>query len=326
VLTCRKFALSTKPHKEYQVLKKSPMRHVVQVQDFRNGDLTRLFELADEAKRGLLKNALKDANPIVCSLFYEPSTRTRMSFEAAALGLGCYVIGTENAAQFSSAIKGESLEDSVRVISGYCNAIVLRHFQDNMAERASLVSRVPIINAGCGMGQHPTQAFLDLYTILSKLKSIEGRTFALCGDLKHGRTIRSLAYLLGRYKIKGIQFVAPQGLEVEPDIKDYLTRRGVLYQELSSLDSIIESVDVVYATRVQKERIVESVYRHVQYPYEIGRDLVLRMKPDALLMHPLPRNNEIAENVDELPQAIYFTQAENGLYVRMALLYMLLRT
>ncbi len=305
------------------MLKKVPMRHVVQVQDFRNEDISRLFELTSAARQGLLKNTLRDANPIVCSLFYEPSTRTRMSFEAAAIRLGCQVIGTENAAQFSSAIKGESLEDSIRVISGYCNAIVLRHFQDNTAERASLVSRVPIINAGCGTGQHPTQAFLDLYTILSKLKSIEGRSFALCGDLKHGRTVRSLAYLLGRYKIKGIHFVAPTGLEVEQDIKDYLTRHGVLYQELSSLDSIIESVDVVYATRVQKERITESVYQHVQYPYEIKRELVLQMKPDALLMHPLPRNKEIAEDVDTLPQAIYFEQAENGLYVRMALLHML---
>jgi len=299
------------------------MRHIIRSQQFDTGSLSEIFDLTDEIRDAKMPHGTMQRK-ILVSLFYEPSTRTRLSFESSMIRLGGRVIGTENAREFSSAIKGESLEDSVRVMGGYGDVIVLRHFEDDAAERAAAISKVPIINAGCGKSQHPTQALLDLYTIWRELRRRDGISVALVGDLKYGRTIRSLAYLLAKFPDVEIHFVSPSGLRVESDIPEYLDRHGVRYEEWHSLRDVIGIVDVVYMTRVQKERMPGGIsgmeMARIQETYRIDEALARRMKKDAIIMHPLPRNNEIAWEVDELPQAAYFRQAENGLYVRMALL------
>jgi len=293
--------------------------HIVEAQQFDRAFLEALFAEATELKT---KPSDSMCGKILASLFYEPSTRTRLSFESAALRLGGQVVGTENAHEFSSAIKGESLEDTVRIIGGYADVIVLRHSENDAAQRAAVVAEVPIINAGCGTGQHPTQGLLDLYTITSECGKIDGLTIAFAGDLKFGRTIRSLAYLLGKFKDIQIVFVSPQELRVGTDIKDYLERHAVAYKEVATLEEIIGGVDVLYQTRIQTERMenAKEAQRLQAGAYRIDKALALQMRPGAIVMHPLPRNSEIAPEVDTLPCAAYFRQAQNGLYVRMALL------
>ncbi|HVY72640.1 MAG TPA: aspartate carbamoyltransferase [Candidatus Paceibacterota bacterium] len=299
------------------------MRHIIESQQFHRellGDLfteaTKLETAKDESMRG----------KILASLFYEPSTRTRLSFESAMQRLGGMVISTENAKEFSSAAKGETLEDSIRIINHYADAIVLRHFEDDAAARAASVSDVPLINAGSGAGQHPTQALLDLYTIERECGRLDGLTVALCGDLKYGRTIRSLAYLLGKFNDVRIIFASPDTLRVHSDIKEYLDKHKVPYAETNSLEHIVDEVDVLYQTRVQKERFEDPVlYEQVKDSFVIDAPLAQKMRKGAILMHPLPRNGEIAKEVDALPQAVYFKQAGYGVLVRMALLKFLLR-
>jgi aspartate carbamoyltransferase catalytic subunit len=260
-------------------------------------------------------------NKIMASLFYEPSTRTRFSFESAMLRLGGSVITTENAKEFSSAAKGETLEDSIRVINHYADVIVLRHSEEGASKRASLVSNIPVINAGDGPGQHPTQALLDLYTIQRELKKINGISIALIGDLKHGRTVRSLVYLLGKYKNIKIYLVSPKGLKIGDDIKEYLDKHKTNYTETEDLLSIIKTVDVIYQTRIQKERF-ESVKEYEKFKgyYKIDLKIVNQMKSKSIIMHPLPRVDEISPEVDSSHKAIYFKQAYYGLLIRMALL------
>jgi aspartate carbamoyltransferase catalytic subunit len=261
---------------------------------------------------------------ILVSLFYEPSTRTRLSFESAMSRLGGTCIGTDNAGEFSSAVKGETLEDTIRVASNYGDVIVLRHPKDDASDRAAEVSGVPIINAGAGKGQHPTQALLDLFTIEERFHKIDGLTIALVGDLANGRTIRSLAYLLGKYDDITIRFVSPPRLEVSNDILAYLDRHRVRHSCHDSLDEILDPViDVCYLTRVQKERIsglsgLEAA--RLAGLYRMTPKLASRMRRDACIMHPLPRNDEIPREIDALPQALYFEQAKNGVLIRMALL------
>ena len=237
------------------------------------------------------------------------------------LRLGGSVIATENAKEFSSAVKGETLEDSIRVINVYADIIVIRHYEEGASKRAALVSKIPVINAGDGAGQHPTQALLDLYTIKKELGRIDGITVALVGDLMHGRTIRSLAYLLGKYKNIQIYFVSPKALRVGNDIKKYLNAHATAYEEVEDLESVIGIVDVVYQTRIQKERFADQkMYKKFKGHYCIDQKMVGKMKKSAILMHPLPRVDEISPEVDGLPQAVYFKQAEYGLRIRMALL------
>jgi aspartate carbamoyltransferase catalytic subunit len=258
---------------------------------------------------------------ILASLFYEPSTRTRFSFESAMIRLGGNVITTENAREFSSAAKGETLEDSIAVVNYYADVIVMRHYEMGASERASSVSNIPIINAGDGPGQHPTQALLDLYTIERELGSIEGTTIAMVGDLKNGRTVRSLSYLLGKYKNIKIIFVSPQDLSMSADILEYLTKHDVAYEQVENLESILGRVDVVYQTRIQKERFPDTEsYERYKGKYVITLKQVDMMKSNAIIMHPLPRVDEIAPEVDSSPRAVYFKQAKYGLLIRMALL------
>ena len=294
------------------------MKHIIESQQFDQKMINTIFSLADSLEKNT-DTSLK--GKILASLFYEPSTRTRFSFESAMLRLGGSVIATENAKEFSSAAKGETLEDSIRVIGNYADVIVLRHYEKNASKRASLISGIPVINAGDGTGQHPTQALLDLYTIRKEFGAIDGIIIALVGDLKHGRTIRSLAYLLGKYDDIKIYFVSPKALAVGDDIKKYLKRHAIRYEETEDLNTIIHKVDVVYQTRIQKERFVsEKEYRKFKGCYTIDTNLVRQMKAKSIIMHPLPRVDEISPEVDHSPKAVYFKQAHYGLLIRMALL------
>lgn len=299
------------------------MKHIIKSQQFNQKFINEIFSIADSLEKKT-DDSLK--GKIMASLFYEPSTRTRFSFESAMLRLGGSVITTENAAEFSSAAKGETLEDSIRVVNNYADVIVLRHYEKGASEKASLVSLVPVINAGDGTGQHPTQALLDLYTIKKELGKIDGITIALVGDLKHGRTIRSLAYLFGKYKGLKIYFVSPQALRVGNDIKNYLKKHKIDYEEIEDLNPVIYKVDVLYQTRIQKERFKsEKEYKKFKGCYRIDGKLVKQMKTESIIMHPLPRVDEILPEVDNSPKAVYFRQARYGLFIRMALLKYILK-
>lgn len=299
------------------------MNHVIESQQFDQKSIHKLFSIADSLEK---KKDTSLKGKILASLFYEPSTRTRFSFESAMLRLGGSVIATENAKEFSSAAKGETLEDSIRVIGMYADVIVLRHPEAGSSGRASLVSSVPIINAGDGTGQHPTQALLDLYTIKKELKKIDGITIAMVGDLKHGRTIRSLAYLLGKFKDIRIYFVSPKELRVGNDIKEYLKRHGVEYSETQLLEPILGEIDVLYQTRIQKERFSsQREYAKFKGCYQLTLETVAKMKSKSIIMHPLPRVDEILTEVDSSPKAVYFKQAKYGLLIRMALLKSVLK-
>ena len=302
----------------------TPVRHVVSALDFADVDfLTELFARAkrfEESDRaGTLPQALK--GKIVATLFYEPSTRTRFSFEAAVQKLGGGLITAENAAGHSSAVKGETIEDTIRVVAGYADAIVMRHFEQGAAKRAAAVSPVPVINAGDGAGEHPTQAFLDVYTIHKELGGVNGRTIALVGDLRYGRTIHSLLPLLALYKGMKINLAAPRGLELPEEQRAFLDSRKIAVHECGRIDDAIADADVVYVTRIQKERFNNAAdYEAVKGSYVFDAAALKKLKSGAIIMHPLPRVNEISGDVDRDPRAAYFRQARNGLYVRMALL------
>lgn len=298
------------------------MRHIVRSQEISLRDIEKLFKEATalEKKRG---TPLK--GKILASLFYEPSTRTRFSFESAMLRLGGDIITTENARDFSSAAKGETLEDTISVINHYADVIVIRHYEKGAASRAAKVSRVPIINAGSGSGQHPTQALLDLYTIRREIGRTHDISVAMVGDLKNGRTVRSLAYLLGKYTGIHITFVSPKELKIGNDIKRYLMKHNVPFEETENMEDVIKKVDVVYQTRIQKERFKSMrTFNKYKGRYVISRAHADSMKPKSIIMHPLPRDGEILQEVDSSPKAVYFKQAKYGLLIRMALLKIVL--
>ena len=296
------------------------MRHIIESQQFSKELLFELFHKADELRENK-SNSLN--GKIMASLFYEPSTRTRLSFEAAMQKLGGTVIGTESAKIFSSAVKGESLEDSIRVISKYVDVIVLRHSEEGSAKNASEVSEVNLINAGDGKGQHPTQSLLDVYTIFKEFKRLENLKIAIVGDLANGRTARSLCYLLSKFKNNEIIFVSPENLKIKKDIKDYLKKKGVSFKEETNLDKVIVESDVIYMTRIQKERMDEESYNKAKGKYIINEKNLKLVKLNSRILHPLPHVEELdipieMENNDE--RIAYFKQVENGLYIRMALL------
>jgi len=308
------------------------MHHVLESQQFDRPLLEDLFKRADELRgmmeageRAKLQQVLQ--GKLLFNVFYEPSTRTRFSFAAGASHMGMNVVATENASQFSSAIKGETLEDSIRVLCQCLpDIIVLRHPEKGAAKRAASVSTVPIINAGDGAGQHPTQALLDIYTIKRELSRTDDITIIIGGDLAHGRTARSLAYLLTKFESVKVIFVSPPQLKIGDDIKEYLHKKGTYFEEQENLESTISKADVVYWTRVQKERIKDDkLYRKVCNLYTIGASHMERMKGKAALLHPLPRINEIERCVDNDPRAAYFRQAANGVFIRMALLEWIVR-
>ena len=264
------------------------------------------------------------------SLFFEPSTRTRLSHEMAMVKLGGQVISTENARDFSSASKGEDLPDTIKVISGYGpDVIVLRHYQEGAAKRAQSCTNIPIINAGDGRGQHPTQALLDLYTIRQEFVQIKGLTIAMVGDLANGRTVRSLCYFLGkRFPDNRIILVSPVQTRMRSDILKFLHKHEVAFSETTDLSEKLPEMDVIYQTRVQKERFKggESYQEVLGASEKLGITpaVLARMKPKPIIMHPLPRLTEVAREVDQDRRAAFFRQAQNGLFVRMALLKMII--
>ena len=260
------------------------------------------------------------------SLFYEPSTRTRVSFESGAVKMGIGVVSTENAGEFSSAAKGETLEDTIRVLGEYnVDLLVMRHHETGAAARAAAVapSHMSVINAGDGKGEHPTQALLDAYTIREHLDRLSDANIVLGGDLRNGRTARSLAKLLARYPGNEFTFVSTPGFEMGDDIKDFLDDHGARWSETSDVHAAAEDADVMYWTRLQRERL-EGEGATQEQSLIIDQSVLDVMNPKAVIMHPLPRVGEITPDVDDDPRAQYFRQAGNGLYVRMALLDYLL--
>ncbi|HWR34420.1 MAG TPA: aspartate carbamoyltransferase [Clostridia bacterium] len=298
------------------------LKHVVESQQFTVPLLMELFDRTRSMERIVARGGTLDyQNKLMATLFYEPSTRTRFSFEAAMQRLGGRVLSTEHARTFSSEIEVEQVEDSIRIIGSYSDVIVIRHHEAGGAKRAAQVSPVPIINAGDGDGgQHPTQALLDLYTIYRE-RPLHGLSVAFIGELDKGRTARSLAYLLAKFDRVKIFFVSPPEMQMKQDILQYLDRHGVRYELESNIDKVIGEVDVVYQTRIRPERGADLQSRK---RYAIDSAILQRMRADAMILHPLPRTVELDKTVDDDPRALYFRQAINGLYVRMALLTMLL--
>lgn len=300
------------------------MKHIVAVDQFDRTWMKELFREADRM-RSITATENLQGGKILATLFYEPSTRTRLSFESAMLRLNGQVISTENAREFSSAIKGETVEDTIRIVAGYADAIVIRHFERGAAQRAANASPVPIINGGDGPGEHPTQALLDLYTVQNELGQIDDLKVALVGDLRFGRAARSLALLFRETRNTELVFVAPEPVPMGDDIKSSLDSAGIAWREEPDLARAMNEVDVVYQTRIQKERFATpEEYTSARGIYIITPENMANMKPRSIIMHPLPRVDEISPEVDRDPRAAYFRQAQNGVYVRMALLHQLL--
>ena len=301
------------------------MRHMLNPLDFSLEETDNLLELAADIEKDRSRYAHVCDGKKLATLFYEPSTRTRLSFEAAMLNLGGSVLGFASA-DSSSATKGESVSDTIRVISCYADICAMRHPKEGAAYVASTKSSIPVINAGDGGHQHPTQTLTDLYTIRSLKGRLSNMTVGLCGDLKFGRTVHSLINALSRYE--GIRFIliSPPELKVPDYIKEsVLDAKNIEYRETTSLDDAMEELDILYMTRVQKERFFnEEDYIRMKDCYILDKDKMKLAKPDMYVLHPLPRVNEISVEVDEDPRAAYFRQAQNGVYVRMALIMTLL--
>jgi aspartate carbamoyltransferase catalytic subunit len=303
------------------------LKHLVSASQLTPEMLFELFGRADALQEQDRARTLQPVlqGRILATLFYEPSTRTRLSFEAAMQKLGGSVLSVENARDSSSAVKGETIADTVRVVSGYADAIVIRHFEQGTAAAAAEVSPVPVINAGDGAGEHPTQALADTYTIHRELGRLNDLRVVLVGDLLYGRTIHSLLPLLAQFPNLRIALVSPPSLRLPEALAAELVSGGVTLQETPQLDDAVQDADVVYVTRVQGERFASAAeYERVKDAYVLTLKTAEKLKQGAVIMHALPRLNEIAPEVDVDPRAAYFRQARNGLYVRMALLASLL--
>ena len=301
------------------------MRHLMSPLDFSREELEQLMDLADDIKNHPDNYSEKCHGKKLATCFYEPSTRTRLSFEAAMLNLGGSVLGFSSA-DSSSAAKGESVSDTIRVISSYADICAMRHPKEGAPLVASERSLIPVINAGDGGHQHPTQTLTDLFTIRSLRGEIKDLTIGLCGDLKFGRTVHSLINALVRYP--GIKFVliSPEELKVPEYIReDVLEKNGYEYKEVDSLDDVMGELDILYMTRVQKERFFnEEDYIRLKDFFILTPEKMQLAKKDMMVLHPLPRVNEISVDVDDDPRAMYFTQAKYGVFIRMALILTLL--
>ena len=304
------------------------LKHIISTTQLLNRKLQEhLFVSAAQMERDDAQRTLSRplSGRILATIFYEPSTRTRLSFEAAMQKLGGGVLTAENARDSSSAAKGESIADAIRVISGYADVIALRHYEEGAAKAAAKISPVPLINAGDGIGEHPTQALADIYTIEKELGGREGLRVALVCDLLYGRTIHSLLPLLCLYPGVQIDLVSPAQLRLPAKYIQHLERQGVHFRESDKLGASIKSADVIYITRVQKERFASpQEYEAIKDVYVIDSKIADKLKKHAIIMHALPRVNEIAPEVDSNSRAAYFRQAKNALYIRMALLNYLL--
>ncbi len=300
------------------------MRHLMSPLDFTTEELDKLFDLAAQIEADPEKYAHVCDGRILATAFYEPSTRTRLSFEAAMLRLGGKVIGFSDAGS-SSAAKGESVSDTIKVISQYADICAMRHPKEGAAFVAASKSEIPVINAGDGGHQHPTQTLADLMTIRSIHGKLNGFTIGLCGDLKFGRTVHSLINALVRYENISFVFISPPELKVPDYIIDMLKEKNIPYSEVIKLEDVIADLDMLYMTRVQKERFFnEEDYVRLKDFYILTKDKMNMANKDMLVLHPLPRVNEISVEVDDDPRACYFKQVKYGMYVRMALIMTLL--
>ncbi|MBD3281192.1 aspartate carbamoyltransferase [Candidatus Uhrbacteria bacterium] len=304
--------------------------HVISVRQFTREDLDEVLFPASEKMLTMVQEVGKVgflSGKVLACLFFEPSTRTMSSFFTAIERLGGSAIAINNV-QFSSVSKGESLRDTIRTLGGYTDAIVMRHPEEGSVAKAAECSPVPIINAGDGKGEHPTQALLDLFTIQRELSSIDGLTVTMVGDLAHGRTVHSLARLLTLYEDVKINFVSPASLRMPAEKLAELRGQGVVPRELDRLDNdVVAESDVLYITRVQRERMTEEEKR-IDNPFIVTAETMAHAKPKGkmILMHPLPRVGEISNEVDPDPRAAYFRQSEYGMYVRMGILKEILRS
>ncbi len=292
-------------------------KSLVSIDDLSTDEILKILELAgdfeSEPERKLL------AGKVVATLFFEPSTRTRLSFESAINRLGGRIIGFADSST-SSVSKGESLKDTIKTVSNYCDLIVMRHPLEGSARYASEISRVPIINAGDGANQHPTQTLLDLYSIKKTQGTLDNLNVFLVGDLKYGRTVHSLMMAMARWKTT-FNFISPEELKMPEEYKLYLENIGLKYYEHTDFTDIISKADIIYMTRVQKERFSDPIeYEKVKNIYVLRNSMLKNTKPNLKILHPLPRVNEIHTDVDENPKAYYFEQTMNGVYVRQAIL------
>lgn len=295
---------------------------ILAVSQFNRQKLDYLFALAERMRQLVETRGGIDLlkHRVLAALFYEPSTRTSSSFIAAMERLGGSVIPITQGVQFSSVSKGESLPDTVRTLEQYADVIVLRHPEKGSAATAAHYASVPVINAGDGPGEHPTQALLDLFTILEEMGTIDGLTIAMVGDLRYGRTVHSLTELLLEYNVK-LRFVSPEILRMPLDLMNKVRDAGYDVRETYDVHEVIGEADVLYVTRVQKERFTDlAQYEQVKDYYTITPELLAHAKERMVVMHPLPRVGEISYEVDKDPRAAYFRQVRNGLYIRMALL------
>jgi aspartate carbamoyltransferase catalytic subunit len=321
------YPYNANPHLPFGDQQRAPFygKDILSVKQFSRADLGYIFEVAHEMREMVMRVGSFDLlkGKILASLFYEPSTRTSSSFTSAMERLGGSVIPI-NEVRYSSVSKGESLPDTIRTLEAYADVIVLRHPETGAAALAAQYARKPVINAGDGTGEHPTQALLDLFTIQEELGNLDGLTVTMLGDLKYGRTVHSLSRLLTIYNAR-LNYVSPDILRMPPEIVAEINEKGISQTELSSLESVLPATDVLYVTRVQKERFTDpEAYETVKNAYVLTPQILTRAKERMIVMHPLPRVSEISMEVDDDPRAAYFRQMEYGLYVRMALLAMVL--
>ncbi|XLM20991.1 aspartate carbamoyltransferase [Chromobacterium piscinae] len=295
-------------------------KHIISIPDFSREELELVVETASRLKQTPRSDLLQDK--LVASCFFEPSTRTRLSFETAVQRLGGNIIGFADGGN-TSAKKGETLADSIKIISSYTDAVVMRHPKEGAARLASEFSAVPVINGGDGSNQHPTQTLLDLFSIRETQGRLDGLTVAFAGDLKYGRTVHSLAQALSLFGAR-FYFVAPEVLAMPDYICEELDEKGIQYTVAESLEDVIPEVDVLYMTRVQRERFDEAEFKKIQGQYALRAEMLKSARPGMKVLHPLPRVDEIAVDVDATPHAYYFEQAKNGVYARQALLSLVL--
>lgn len=296
-------------------------KSLVSITDYSKDDYLKIMEVASQFESKSYQNLLN--GKVISTLFFEPSTRTRLSFESAINRLGGKVIGFSDSSS-SSVTKGETLYDTIRVVANYAELIVMRHPLEGSARYASENSKVPVINAGDGANQHPTQTLLDLYSILKTQKTLENLNIFMVGDLKYGRTVHSLLMALSEFNAT-FCFISPDELKMPKEYKDYLMKRGLKFSEQKDIDKHVQKADIIYMTRVQKERFSDPIeYERTKNAYVLKREMLDGCKNSMKVLHPLPRVNEIDTDVDDSPYAYYFEQTENGVYVRQAIISLIL--
>lgn len=300
------------------------MRNLIDITDLSVDEINDLIKVGEDIKKNKAKYAEKCKGKQLATLFFEPSTRTRLSFESAMLSLGGNTLGFSSA-QSSSTAKGESIADTIRTVSSYVNIIAMRHPQEGAATIAATSTKVPVINAGDGTNRHPTQTLTDLMTIKAEKGKLSDFCIGMCGDLKYGRTVHSLVAALSRYENIKYVFISPKELKMPEEVLNILKQKNIEYTEVESLEGNIPNLDILYMTRVQKERFFnEEDYVRLKDYYILNKEKLEKAKKDLSILHPLPRVNEISVDVDDDPRACYFKQALNGKFIRMALILKLL--